>query len=284
MVIDANYLCHRAFHVFGKLSHQGMGTGIAYGVLRDVREWADRFQTDMIVFGFDSLGSKRKLIYPEYKANRKRKEKTDDEIEAYNQFLEQVDTLQHTLLPSIGFNNIFSREGFEGDDILGSVSRDQRLNHEVILVSSDEDMYQLLHTNVSMWNPRAKKLQTLKWFREEYGIAPKQWRDVKAIAGCTSDNIKGIAGVGEKTAVKYITGEINTSTKAYKSIESKKGKAIAARNMPLVSLPFKGTPHFRLRQDEVTERSWERALRFMGISTRKTKGSSNGEEPKGFGF
>ena len=93
---------------------------------------------------------------------------------------------------------------------------------------------------------------TEKSFIEEYGIQPYQWGTVKAIAGCTSDEVPGIRGVGEKTAIQYIKQKMNTKTKAFQNITCPEGQTIISRNRPLVILPFKNCPDIDLVPDELS--------------------------------
>ena len=80
LLLDCNYLCHRAKHSTGDLSYGGDATGVIYGFLKSLSGFQDFFNTSNFVFCWDSNTSKRKEIYPEYKANRENKEYTDEEI------------------------------------------------------------------------------------------------------------------------------------------------------------------------------------------------------------
>ncbi len=272
LVLDANYLCHRAKHVFGDLSHDGSATGIIFGLLKDLLTFQERFSTRDMIFCWDSNKSKREDIYPEYKAHRKDKYEGmgKEEIEFENEFRRQMRKLRTKYLPMIGYRNNFIQTGYEGDDITASICQNNLGKFdEAIIIGSDTDLFQLIAHNVSMYNPQSHKLITLQSFYKTYKIMPRQWIKVKAIAGCPTDNIKGIKGVGNKTAVKYILKRLKTSTQAYTAIIN--GREIIKRNMPLVKLPFKGTKVFELQEDEITKEGYAKVYDMLGMKSLKGK-------------
>jgi len=108
-----------------------------------------------------------------------------------------------------------------------------------VIASSDDDLLQLLSPYTSIYNLGRKERYTEQKFIQDYGIQPQEWVEVKKIAGCSGDNVPGVPGVGEKTAIRYLRGELNPDTKAYQKIEQ--GRKIIERNEDLVSLPFPGT-------------------------------------------
>jgi len=101
-------------------------------------------------------------------------------------------------------------------------------------------------------DPRRLRMITIESFMDKYDIHPKKWRTVKVLAGCSGDNVEGIPGVGEKTAIKYIKGELPTHYKVYGDIIDNID-AMIERNSPLVVLPHPDFPDIDLRVDEITE-------------------------------
>jgi hypothetical protein len=156
--------------------------------------------TKQIAFCFDHGKPKRARLYPAYKANRKPESIEDKEHRSERN--RQINLLRNEYLPAIGFKNVFWQEGYEADDLIASIVRSNARLTDIAILSSDKDLYQLLSPRVFMWN-RGKKT-TLQSFYQEWGIKPDRWAEVKAMAGCTSDNIEGIDGVGEKTAIKFL--------------------------------------------------------------------------------
>ncbi len=265
LLLDCPYLCHRAKHTTGDLSYGGDATGVIYGFLKSLSGFQDLFRTSNFVFCWDSKTSKRKEIYPEYKANRDKKEYTDEEIEFDRAFRKQMKKLRTTYLPMIGFNNVFVQQGYESDDVIASICSSVSTGGEMVIISSDKDLYQCINAWTSFYNPQTNKILTYQGFKKQYGITPETWALVKAIAGCTTDNIKGIEKVGEKTAIKYILGRLNPNSKNYKAITSPNGKFILNRNMSLVELPFKGTQQFKLKKDKLSEQGWKRVVKLLGM-------------------
>ena len=111
---------------------------------------------------------------------------------------------------------------------------------------------------------------TLQGFKKQYQIIPDQWGLVKCIAGCVTDEVPGIKGIGEKTVIKYLTGELKETTKAFKKIEKQKTKYIK-RNYPLVVLPLEGTDNFKLRKDKISKEGWNEVVEKLGLKSIKNK-------------
>jgi len=267
LILDCNYLCHRAKHSTGGLSYGNTATGVIYGFLRSLSGFQDLFNTSNFVFCWDSNTSKRKEIYPEYKTNRKKEDYTEEEIEFDKAFRRQMKKLRTTYLPMIGFKNVFIQQGYEADDVMASIcNRSIREKDEAVIITSDKDLYQCIRSNVSCYNPQTNKILTLQGFKKKYEILPREWVLVKAIAGCSTDNVLGVKGVGEKTAIKYLMGKL-TEGKKYFDITCPQGMKIHERNYNLVRLPMKGTKQFKLRKDELSEQGWKPVVKILGMSS-----------------
>lgn len=267
LLLDSPYLCHRAKHTTGDLSFKGSATGVIYGFLKSLSGFQDLFRTSNFVFCWDSKTSKRKEIYPEYKANRDKKEYTDEEIEFDRAFRKQMKKLRTTYLPMIGFRNIFVQRGYESDDIIASIGRYLDEDCEAVIISSDKDLYQCISPSVSFYNPQTNKVLTLQGFKKQYGIDVRFWGILKSLAGCITDNVIGIKGIGEKTAIKYLTEKLNPDSEAYQAIQSPEGEEIYNRNQKLVILPFEGTNQFRLRRDNLSEQGWKQVVKLLGMKS-----------------
>lgn len=278
-VVDVSYLCHRARFTTGALSHEGVRTGVVFGFLRDMRILKDALVVDTFVFAFDGGRSKRTDICSTYKANRDPGVLTPEERLELEDYHAQVRKLREELLPRIGYQNLFFVPGFEGDDIIARVCADESVKgNDCIIISTDHDLYQCLNDRVSIYNPTTKVEMNVLGFVEQYGVAPTLWHQVKAIAGCGSDNVVGVKGVGEKTAVRYLKGELKPSLKTYRDIE--KSEHIIAENRKLVKLPFKGTPSFEVRLDVISERGWNEVEASIGLRSARAKAIP--AKPEGF--
>lgn len=266
LLIDVSNMAHRAFHTTGGLSFNGDMTGILYGIFRDVVEFRELFNASKIAFCFDGGHDHRTKLYQKYKADRvERKQQMDeDELTARRELRKQIYRLRTSLLNEAGFRNVFWQEGYEADDIIAWVCE----NHwnDFVIVSTDQDLFQcLVEGRVTIWNPITKKAITEKSFTEKYGITPTLWANVKAIAGCSGDNVPGIQGVGEKTAAKFIAGRLKTTSLQYASIVA--NVTMIERNFGLVKLPFPGCGPFELNEDDVTERSWDKVMGALGMNS-----------------
>lgn len=242
LIIDCSYLCHQARHVLKGLTFNHMDTNIIFGFMYRVLNLAKRFNTNRLAFAWDSKYNLRKEMFPAYKKRRKEKFLDDNEIKQLDIIIGQFDRIRSDVLPSIGFRHIIRQKGHEADDIMMSVVMNNPGRN--VMVTADEDMYQSLDY-CDIWKPSSKKMYTKKDLWKEYGISPSQWAEVKAMAGCSTDEVPGIKGIGNKTAAKIIAGVKNSGTKFEKAY-SPEGREIIERNRPLVTLPLPSTKKFKL--------------------------------------
>lgn len=261
LAIDVSYLAWRAYHSTGSLDN-----GVAFGFLREVRSLCNRFVPAKTVFAFDVGRSKRAKLYPDYKRKGIR---TEQQQLASLQVMTAIDSLHLHYLPELGFTNLFYQEGYEADDIIASVVQNKPGGTDVVIVSADKDLYQLLHSedggnDISIWHPQTKKFVTEISFIKEYGVSPRSWPTVKAIAGCTSDNIKGVKGVGEKTAIKFLNGSLGWNR--YEAIHDNHDEIL--ERLKLVKLPFEGTnPCIPNGKDKATDRKWDNLFDRLGFKS-----------------
>lgn len=158
-------------------------------------------------------------MYDKYKANRKG---MPDELASQMPILKNV-------LRAMNIT-IIEKEGYEADDILGTLAKwGQKENLDVTVLTGDRDSFQLIDTNIKVRIPRTKMGKTeeedytVEKIEEEYGLEPLDLIEVKGLMGDTSDNIPGVPGVGEKTALNLIR-EYKTLDKVYENIDKQKGK------------------------------------------------------------
>ena len=270
LILDCNFLCHRARYSMGNLSFGGSATGVAYGFLREVLALREQFSPFSMVFCWDSRYSKRQEVFPDYKGKRKnRQPMAEEEMEFEWAFRKQVKLLRKKYLPIIGFKNVFQQKGYESDDLLASVAYSLSSKDQAVIVTADHDLFQCIRPNVSMYSPRDHKQHTLQTFKKELGITPADWVYVKAIAGCDTDNVPGVKGVGEKTAILYLLKKIKVTAKTYKDIEH--NGDLIARNTALVKLPYKGTKTFKLREDKLSQPGWEDVCDSLGFKSIRDK-------------
>lgn len=280
LLIDVSNLTHKYFHTIPVLYFKDDPTSVLFGFFQEVLRLRKRFDTDKIAFAFDGGHGKRLEVFPSYKWRRQEvwQEMTDNERELRRTLRSQEKRLRVELLPNAGFKNIFWEKGFEADDMIASVCENTRKPTRIIIVSNDEDFYQLISPRVKIFTKKLG-LVGVKWFRETWGISPSQWADVKALSGCSSDDIPGIHQVGNKTASMFLAGTLPVKGKLFQSIAAC-GSQIWERNIQLTKLPLKGTPKQRLVNDGFDEEKWDRVMQSLGMSTLSLKPIGKGRERK----
>lgn len=245
ILIDASTLVYAAFHTYGTLNYHGKPTGIIYGFLKKILMLAKKFETTDFITCWDAGVSHRHSIYGAYKAKRiaKREAQTDDEKEQRTWMLAQSISLNHRILPYLGFKNNYIRIYYEADDLLAYwVDRLKDSGKRVIMVTTDADMFQCLD-HCTIYNTSTKKLFTRIKFMKKYGIKPSEWAMAKAIGGCSGDNVIGVEGVSDpkkpsSKALKYLRGELGEG----KILDRIKAASdLIHSNLKLVELPYNGT-------------------------------------------
>lgn len=239
-LLDCHSVCHAAKHKTKRLTFGGYNTGVIFGFLRTLLKLQEDLRPDIWVFAWDSKASVRREAYPDYKLDRL--EKSPEELKLNALVAPQFDILRDEVLPELGFANVFRVDGFEADDIIAQAIRLGPLGDRYIMVTRDNDMLQLLSDDVIMYDHVNNGYYTKENFISDWGIQPRQWVIVKAIAGCSTDNVKGIHGIGEKTAAKMLAGQLGEHTKAFKAIMDKGNQDMAQRNVHLVALPHHAMP------------------------------------------
>lgn len=268
LIIDSSALAHRALHTCGALKYKGVGaTGVLFQFFGAIFDLQREFSTEQMVFCFDSRRKhcKRRKIYPGYKKKRDEKKYTPEEQKMYFGMKKQIGALRR-YLKQIGYQNVYYQKGHEADDLIASCVRNIRKRKDrAIIVSGDEDMYQLLSKRVSIWKPVAKKLYTHQSFKNEYHkIKPKDWAICKAVAGCSTDEVEGIDGIGEKSVAAYIAGNLRKGTVKHTLIRENY-KRMCKRNLPLVQLPFAGTRRTRLVVESVKRLDHNAVFKELGF-------------------
>ena len=198
-------------------------------------------------------------MYTEYKANRKPKTLEEERDKANHYTL--LDKLKDSLKTLGDWANI-SLEGYEADDLIAYFVKESSIDNQFIIVSSDNDMYQLLNDRCVMYLPHRKEFYTILDFQKEFDISPSKYPFVKAFAGDRSDNIKGINGIGIKKGIKLIKeGRCWTHwVNKYKEVDLE-------TNLELVSLPFENDKiNLTIPQSYFEKRAWVELFQKFGLS------------------
>jgi len=219
LLIDGNSLLHRAFHALPPLrTSKGVHTNAVYGFLNMLFRIIQEEKPNYITVAFDKKGPTfRHTEYAAYKATRP---KTADEL------IGQFDILKD-ILKALNIN-YFEVDGFEADDILGTLSKKgEESGIFSVIVTGDKDALQLVtsNTNVMLTKKGISELEVYDpaKVKARYGISPERIADMKGLMGDKSDNIPGVPGIGEKTAAKLIR-EFGNLDNILKNTEKLKGK------------------------------------------------------------
>ncbi|MDR2179953.1 MAG: DNA polymerase I [Synergistaceae bacterium] len=226
LIVDGHGLAFRAFYAVPSLNApDGTPTNAIMGFMNMLTKVEHDFSPQRCVIVFDAPGPTfRHELYKEYKAGRK---PTPED------FKPQVPLLRE-LLTALGYP-VVMEPGVEADDVIASLALAvAREGEEALIVTSDKDLFQVLGPGVKMLRP-LKGIATLKLydenvFTEEFGFPPGSMPDYLALLGDSSDNVPGVAGIGEKTALQLI-GETKTLEQLFESLEDQKpalGKKLAA--------------------------------------------------------
>ena len=199
LIVDGNSIVNRAFFGIRPLSTKaGLPTNAVFGFLSILKKHLDALEPDYRACAFDvHEPTFRHRAYAEYKGNRKG---MPDELREQMPYAKRA-------AAALGFR-IIECPGWEADDVLGTAAAmgDGRGDIETYILTGDRDSLQLVTPTTTVVLAKTKEdiLFTPDVFRETYGIGPEQFVDVKALMGDASDNIPGVAGIGEKTALRLI--------------------------------------------------------------------------------
>ncbi|NLK37146.1 MAG: DNA polymerase I [Epulopiscium sp.] len=202
MLIDGNSIINRAFYGIPLLTNaQGKYTNAVYGFLNILFRLLEEDEPDYLAVAFDlSTPTFRHKVFDAYKGTRK---SMPEELREQIPLLKEVLKSMHIMM--------YEMEGYEADDVLGTLSKKaEDADILPIIVSGDRDMLQLAGERLKIRIPKTKGGKTeiedyyAKDVLETYGVTPEEFIDVKALMGDASDNVPGVPGIGEKTAIKII--------------------------------------------------------------------------------
>ena len=226
LLIDGNSMANRAFYAtMGRMmkTPTGISTNAVYGFFQIMFKTIEEEKPDKIIVAFDiSSSEKRTKIFNEYKAGR---HKAPEDLTIQFPIIKEL--LKTMNIP------IVQKDGIEADDILGAIAKKEgKKGNKIIILTGDRDYFQLVDINVNIRYPKTimGKTEYIIYdnykINEEYGLTPEKLIEVKALMGDASDNIPGVKGIGEKTALKLII-QFGSLEKIYEYIENSDGKEIA---------------------------------------------------------
>ncbi|MBI2436556.1 MAG: DNA polymerase I, partial [Candidatus Magasanikbacteria bacterium] len=221
IIIDGNAIIHRAYHAIPPLTvKDGTMVHAVYGFTSMLLKMLHDLKPDYMAVSFDVAGGTfRDDIYTEYKATR---------VKADQALYDQI-PLVHQMVEAFGIP-IYEKEGFEADDVIGTITKEQGIKNKEqvtsIIVSGDQDLLQLVQDdNVEVYLLK-KGMSDFQLYnetavKEKFGFGPERMVDYKALRGDTSDNIPGVPGIGEKGA-KELIEKIGGIEEIYSGIKNEK--------------------------------------------------------------
>lgn len=198
VLVDGSSYLYRAYYAPPHLTNsKGEATGAVYGVVNMLRSLLTRYQPSHIAVVFDAKGNTfRNELYSEYKAHRP---PMPDDLRS------QIAPL-HRIIRALGLP-LLSISGVEADDVIGTIARQaSRENRAVLISTGDKDMAQLVDDNITLINTMTNTIMGPAEVTEKFGVGPERIIDLLALMGDKADNIPGLPGVGEKTALAMLTG------------------------------------------------------------------------------
>lgn len=225
-LIDGMSLVFRAYHAMfraGLSSPEGLPTGAIFGFTNIITKLLESEKPENIVVVFDtSAPTFRDEIYSEYKANR-----AEFPADLAPQLIKIKELLNHLNIPQ------YELDGYEADDIIGTLAKTaSNQNIKTFCLTSDKDFMQLVDDKIKLLRPTSKseELQLIdyKEVEEKFGVTPEQVIDVQALIGDSVDNIPGVKGIGEKTAIPFIQ-EYGSLEGVYNNLDKINKKAVKAK-------------------------------------------------------
>jgi len=218
VLVDGSSYLYRAFHALPPLAtSKGLPTGAVKGVLNMLKSLRRQYPESPFAVVFDAKGGTfRDTLYAEYKANRP---SMPDDLRV------QVDLL-HACVKGLGYP-LLCVEGVEADDVIGTLARSSAAaDRPVIISTGDKDMAQLVDGHITLVNTMTGSVLDTAGVKEKFGVGPEHIIDFLALMGDKVDNIPGVPGVGEKTAVGLLVGVGGGLKELYGNLEAVAGLPI----------------------------------------------------------
>jgi len=237
-LIDGTAYIYRAYHAIRALSNsRGLPTNAIFGFTRMLMKLMEDRSPEYVAMFFDAKGPTfRHEMYKDYKANRPPMPE------------DMVIQLPYIKKVTAAFNlPIIEMQGFEADDLIGTIARlTEKEGFSVVIVTGDKDFMQLVTDKIAIWDPMKDSTIDLPFIKEKFGIEPHQMIDVQGFSGDTADNIPGVPGIGQKTALTLIKTyrsmqgvyeklETITQKKQRENLENFKEQAFLSRELVTIN-------------------------------------------------
>jgi len=263
VLIDGHALLHRAFHAIPPLTtKKGELINAVFGFSNMLLKILSDLKPEYLAVCFDRpTPTFRHKEYPKYQAQRP---PMAEELKSQIERVREV--IRSFKIP------IYEKDGFEADDLIGSLAKQASGNIEVVIVTGDKDIFQLITDKVKVYAPKKglsnPEMVDREKFREKYGFEPEQLVDFKALVGDPSDNYPGVSGIGPKTAVKLVQkyGSLEEIYKHLEEIEPKVAEKLK-RGKETAFLSYKLA---KIVKDAPVRLDWEKC-RFGKYDSKEVK-------------
>ncbi|WP_426118702.1 DNA polymerase I [Pseudomonas sp. DSP3-2-2] len=245
VLVDGSSYLYRAFHALPPLAtSKGLPTGAVKGVLNMLKSLRRQYPESPFAVVFDAKGGTfRDDLYAEYKANRP---SMPDDLRV------QIDLL-HACVKGLGYP-LLCVDGVEADDVIGTLARSSAAaDRPVIISTGDKDMAQLVDGHITLVNTMTGSVQDVAGVKEKFGVGPEHIIDYLALMGDKVDNIPGVPGVGEKTAVGLLVGIGGGLKELYENLDV------------VATLPIRGAKNLAAKLEE------HRAMAFLSYELATIK-------------
>jgi DNA polymerase-1 len=210
-LIDGTAYIHRAYHAIrGLTNSRGLPTNAIFGFTRMLIKLMEDRSPEYIGMFFDAKGPTfRHEMYDEYKANRP---PMPEDMAMQIPYIKEI---------TAAFNlPIVEMQGYEADDLIGTLARKaESAGFKVVMVTGDKDFMQLVTDKTAIWDPMKENTIDQKSIREKFGIEPHQMIDVQGLSGDSADNVPGVPGIGQKTALSLIK-QYNSMQELYEKLDT----------------------------------------------------------------
>jgi DNA polymerase I len=207
LLVDAMNTFLRSFAIINHMNPKGAHIGGLTGFLKSMGYGIKQTQPTRVIIVFEGEGStnNKKNLFPDYKGNRKLKRITnfdgflnqeDESASIETQLLRLVEYLQCLPIDLVAIDRA------EADDTIGYLATRFQDKNDVVIMSSDQDFLQLVNNKITVYSPTKKKIYTPEKIREEYGVTPQNYLQMKILLGDSSDNVPGVPKLGPKKLIK----------------------------------------------------------------------------------
>jgi 5'-3' exonuclease len=216
LLIDAMNTFLRSFAIINHINPKGNHIGGLTGFLKSVGFAIKHINPTRVIIVFEGEGStqNKKNLYPDYKGNRKLKRITN--FDGFNNQEEESESIENQLLRLVEYLqclplDMVAIDRVEADDTIGHLATKFQEDNDVVIMSSDQDFLQLINDKITVYSPTKKKFYDVNKVKEEYGVTPQNYLQMKILLGDNSDNVPGVPKFGPKKLIKNFP-ELQEST------------------------------------------------------------------------